>query len=179
MKKLVIVAIASLFAAVVNAASCTWSTMAVTSDMSGMIDGGTYWLVSLGADSGASADFTIFAGGSYDFGTYNVVSTGDVSNGSAGGLLDNLNESDNGTYYALVVWDGVTDGDSYYGVAEGSISGIVINPPSDADYLAFDNLGYGGYMATDTAVTDVVPEPTSGLLMLLGLAGLALKRKHS
>ena len=33
--------------------------------------------------------------------------------------------------------------------------------------------------ATPFMLTSVVPEPTSGLLMLLGVAGLALKRKRA
>ena len=42
---------------------------------------------------------------------------------------------------------------------------------------------YGGLAGTDTAGSkgawSVVPEPTSGLLMLLGMAGLALRRKRA
>ena len=188
MKKLMIAAAAIVLATgFANAANCAWGTMAVTSDMSAMIDGGTYWLVALGADTGASSAFKVNSDGTYDFGAYSVVNTGTVSGGSAGGSLTGLSASDNGSYYALIVWDGVegvdgTTGKGYYGVAEGMITGIVAEPPTDAEMINFDNLGYGGYMATTTHTVPVsgpVPEPTSGLLMLLGMAGLALRRRRA
>ena len=183
MKKLMVIATVALVASFANAANCIWSTTAVTADMTGMIDGGTYWLVSLGADSGASSAFKVNSDGTYDFGSYSVVDTGAVNGGAAGNTLTGLSESDNGTYYALIIWDGVegvdgTTGKGFYGVAESSISSIVANPPTDADPIGFDNLGYGGYMATTTH-TEPVPEPTSGLLMLLGMAGLALRRRRA
>ena len=37
----------------------------------------------------------------------------------------------------------------------------------------------GGGLTTPFGVSQVVPEPTSGLLMLIGMAGLALKRKRA
>ena len=37
----------------------------------------------------------------------------------------------------------------------------------------------GGSGATPLAVSEVVPEPTSGMLILLGLAGLALRRRRA
>ena len=42
----------------------------------------------------------------------------------------------------------------------------------------FNNIGGTGG-ATSWAPTSAVPEPTSGLLLLLGMAGLALKRKRA
>ena len=187
MKKLMIVAAVALATCFANAANCNWSTTAVTADMTGMIDGGTYWLVALGADTGASSAFKVNSDGTYDFGSYSVVDTGAVNSGAAGGMITGLTAADNSTYYALIIWDGVegvdgTTGKGYFGVAEGSLAGISDSPPMDADPIPFDNLGYGGYMATTTHTVPVsgpVPEPTSGLLLLLGMAGLALKRKRA
>jgi len=36
-----------------------------------------------------------------------------------------------------------------------------------------------GWVTADSKVVDPIPEPTSGLLMLLGVSGLALKRKRA
>ena len=41
-----------------------------------------------------------------------------------------------------------------------------------------DNFG-GGFVGFDAGTWTAVPEPTSGLLLLLGVAGLALKRKRA
>ena len=187
MKKLMVVAAVALAAGFANAASCNWTTTAVTADMTGMIDGGTYWLVALGADTGASSAFKVNSDGTYDFGSYSVVDTGAVNSGAAGSKITGLSSADNGKYYALIIWDGVegvdgATGKGFYGIAEGSLTGISDDPPMDADMINFDNLGYGGYMATTTHTVPVsgpVPEPTSGLLLLLGMAGLALKRKRA
>ena len=178
MKKLMIAVAVALTAVAVNAANCNWNTMALTADMTGMIDGGTYWLVALGADSGVAGGFTVFDDGTYDFGSYSVAGTGSVNSGAAGGTITGLTAANNGNYYALVIWDGTTGPGGYFGVAEGMIAGIVDAPPTDANMIGFDNLGYGGYMATDK-LTTAVPEPTSGLLLLIGMAGLALRRRRA
>ena len=177
MKKLMMAVAVTLTAVAVNAANCNWSTTAVTSDMTGVIDGGTYWLVALGADTGVASGFTVYQDGTYDFGNYSVVGTGSVASGAAGNTITGLSAANNGDNYALIIWDGVLGEGGYYGVAEGAIAGIVDAPPTDAAAIGFDNLGFGGYMATDT-LTVPIPEPTSGLLMVLGMAGLALRRKQ-
>ena len=41
------------------------------------------------------------------------------------------------------------------------------------------SLAYGTFAAGTQGGWTAVPEPTSGLLMLLGMAGLALKRKRA
>ena len=45
--------------------------------------------------------------------------------------------------------------------------------------IAFNSLGKNIYGTTTAVTWTAVPEPTSGLLLLLGVAGLALKRKRA
>ena len=57
----------------------------------------------------------------------------------------------------------------YYGESAADGGAITLNPISGVE---------SGYLRTDPAPAPV-PEPTSGLLLLLGVAGLALKRKRA
>ena len=181
MKKLMVAALVATLGIAASAANCNWSSYATTADMAAGLDG-SYWLVALGTDTGASSGFVVKQDGTYDFGAYSVVDSGTMQSstyGATSGTLTGLTEADNSTYYALVVWDGVTGADGKYGVAEGMIEGIVANPPSDAKLISFDNSGMGMGLTMATLDTQAVPEPTSGLLLLLGVAGLALRRRRA
>ena len=77
-------------------------------------------------------------------------------------------------YYQVLVTNGDGDKASIY---EFSISGTTAtSSPQDktlnASWASGEFLQQGGY-------TVAVPEPTSGLLMLVGLAGLALRRRRA
>ena len=77
-------------------------------------------------------------------------------------------------YYAVLVTSGDGKSASYYAI--GSVSGdatTVANLTVNATWGDTTFLQQGGYTAT------VAPEPTSGLLILLGMAGLALRRKRA
>lgn len=173
MNKLMIVVAAICFATVTRAASFVWSTTVLTSTMDDVIDGGNYYLVALGTETDVSG-FKVYNNGTYDFGGYTVVDTGIISGGSAAGQVAGLNESANGTYYALVVVDAAK---SYWGVDTEVVVGIASDPPTDA-ISSFDNTTFGGMMYGDQATLSI-PEPTSSLLMLVGFASLALRRRRA
>ena len=87
----------------------------------------------------------------------------------------------NGTYYAaLLIVDNVTEG----GYVMGNIGSIAVE---GALAVERQNLGaniFGNGVSTDKVATAwystaAVPEPTSGLLLLLGVAGLALRRRRA
>ena len=81
-----------------------------------------------------------------------------------------------GTYYAIVLYTATEGGKDYF---MGNFASQAVESTMDVEITGLANtLGGAGSTATSWQ-TAAVPEPTSGLLMLLGLAGLALKRKRA
>ena len=82
-------------------------------------------------------------------------------------------------YYAILVTDGDANTKaSYYQLAQisgTSESSGATDRTINADWSGGEFLEQGGY----TVTVGAVPEPTSGLLLLLGVAGLALKRRRA
>ena len=62
----------------------------------------------------------------------------------------------------------------YTGVTE--VSGSFYEPPDSGTAFTFKTDAFTG---SGTIATASVPEPTSGILLLLGMAGLALRRKRT
>ncbi len=132
--------------------------------------GGTYWLIALGGSSDVSGISVDNLG--------NLVGATAMETGAFaatyGGSINGLTAADNGTYYAMVVFDSTT---LNWGIAVAQISGISDAPPMNGDFMFFSNLGQeNGYwsMAANTAT---VPEPTSMALLALGAASFGLRRK--
>ena len=183
MKKLLIAAAIVCAAAVVQAATANWATdyTMVTGEDEARTSAIAYtWAIV----EGTTSDFSgySFDGGTLTGGT--AVGTGNSSvdlYGSSAGTLTGTA----GNYYALLIHTDENGG--YWGISSAVQA---VNNPTDASgntlmAMTFQNgtdvFGYGA----DAMVANIkdagapVPEPTSGLLMLLGVAGLALKRKRA
>ena len=85
-------------------------------------------------------------------------------------------------YFAIVVEDSIYIGptSSVETPATGE-KAMTFNAKSSSQAAAFDaskGFSTAGWYAAASSGGEPVPEPTSGLLMLLGMAGLALRRRH-
>ena len=184
MKKLIVAALAVGFAVAANAAAMTWS-----SDGGGIIlqDGGwadgtvTMYLYEITA-----ADYAKFTGTADAISTAVYNQYGTKSANSAlddWGIAQVTDSRDFGvgdTAYAAVVFT-YTDGDGteWY---KGNIASYTFDSANDGIVGALDvNLGGTGLAVGNSGAIawQSVPEPTSGLLMLVGLAGLALRRRRA
>ena len=179
MKKVIVFAAGLLLAAVTQGASVGW-TLAGASNYAG--DKYMFFVVGQnGADSIATISALLDAGESLDgyaFGSGNVGASGAANVGAAA----SGKSLDAGTYESfMVVFDSadpVAGSSKYALVKEGANQTKTISPTAaTVTFVAGNQSAYLNDASNWKAYG--VPEPTSGLLMLVGLAGLALRRRRA
>lgn len=187
-----VVAAVAMLGIAANAASCSWKTewLYAIDESHATYQGtanftGKYWVL-MGdfSDITVNASGVLSANGTFDY----VNSSGSTGNAVdvSGGLSSKINDltaADNGANIALVIFYDQEGG--YYGFDTDVIAGIVDPNPgagitgADATPVTFStSFGDGMYLMGATTPA-AVPEPTTGLLMLLGMAGLALRRRRA
>ena len=86
-------------------------------------------------------------------------------------------------YFALVVDDsiyiGVTSSVNTPATGNMTMSFNAKSSSQSALQTEYEGFGSAGWYAKSSGGTEPIPEPTSGILLLLGFAGLALKRKRA
>ena len=187
MKKLVIAIVAVAMATCANAASWSWqsSTAAVTPGGSDALGGASIYLF-FGYTSSADAN-TAKASLLSSLRAGNAISgySQTATLNSSGILEEQAFTGDEAKLYAFaVILADDADGNSYmFQSANKNATASSVGTAS----LSFDISSTTLKSLTDTGTgagwfqysTGAVPEPTSGLLLLLGVAGLALKRKRA
>ena len=129
------------------------------------------WATVSAMDTAALYNYYI-VGGKSATATQNSLATGQA-NITQSGLPDGSTESPQ-TVYGVVLYVDTKTAEGYDGVDAFVKSAVQTGTYKDTTGLTFASLA-GGKSTNWTAV----PEPTSGLLMLLGMAGLALRRKRA
>ncbi|MBO5642669.1 MAG: PEP-CTERM sorting domain-containing protein [Kiritimatiellae bacterium] len=178
MKKIMIAAVAIMLGIAANAAAVTWGVTAVTGPDASAAPAGWVAYVLDGADYAA---FSALDGDKVAaFAADNAIATGAVVAGRGGSVVSikggNFANSSAVSSF-MVIFDNASaaDADNFAYTAVGNTS---INDSGADSSIGFGTFASatattGGWQSTD------VPEPTSGLLLLLGVAGLALKRKRA
>ena len=184
MKKLMIALVAVAVGMVANAASFTWKVQSGYiwdgADTPAKITSGSAYLVFASALSQSDL-VTAFAADAAT--AASTVSSKAVSTGTIG--------SNARIAETAFTSDVTSDQTAYFVVFSGD--NMYVSITADAEYLAVGTspISFGSVTSSSKAFNDVaggytsagwygaVPEPTSGLLMLLGMAGLALRRKRA
>ena len=125
----------------------------------------------------------------FDFSSATFVTSGgfDMDNYAFGSVSDaNLQSSDlvpstsAGQAYSIVLVDqnvsSLDNYEGYYTIVSGQSGAGVLPGATNTYYADFVNTTSPAHTTSQMAAA---PEPTSGLLLLLGVAGLALKRKRA
>jgi len=174
MKKIMIALAAIALAVGAQAATVSWKVTTGGSDYAGMtvyaFANTTTATILSACASGVEGDWSaLFADASVG------TNTGSGTRLTAAGDNNGIKADDTLTF--VIVDGNVADGSNYFVFNSVDIPAAnVYEPPTTGTALSFKaaNLSVAG-SGTFTAV----PEPTSGLLMLVGLAGLALRRRRA
>ena len=173
MKKLMIAVAIVCATAMSQAASLNWQTWGFINDGSAdsdWITGGQAYLVMV-TDVGnfsVANDLTVTGG--------SIVDSMSFADGTANGTWTGTDSLVDGTTYQFaMILTSAGDGaevptTGFFGVDEGPYE------------VTWSSATGGSFIPEHEGIsisTQVVPEPTSGLLLLLGMAGLALKRKRA
>ena len=188
MKKLMIALAAVAVAAGVQAASFSWKTSATgkvyNPGTETLLASATAYLFDATAVTQASL-VSAFATGGLDLSSKGSLSSQSISNGAIGTteFVDSTAAGDTLTAYfaSIITIDSkdylfISDEVAKIGV-EGKTSAMSFSVKTSSQAAALD--AAGGYSSAGWYTTAAVPEPTSGLLMLLGMAGLALRRRRA
>lgn len=173
MKKLIIGAFAIVCATVVQAASVSWM---LEKDSAKTFGGLTAYVIN-GSDYSAVVDLLTAGGATVatDFNSYVINSAALNSRGAGGDVATGLT----GTSLAFFIFadDTIADGSTYSSTGIVDSSAYVYTPPASSPgdlTLTVDSFTTKG---APIGGGSSIPEPTSGLLVLLGVAGLALRRR--
>ena len=188
MKKILITASVIAFTAIANAASVNWGgAVANPTDTNIPLASGSSAYLLWSASTYESAATTISAlttGSIADNGgkivdSYNLVSDDTNVNYAFTKNYAASNPANEIGYYAVLVVDGSDTSKAAYYYLGNVVSSTATSEPANLiinlDWSGSEYLTKGGY----TVAVGAVPEPTSGLLMLVGIAGLALRRRRA
>ena len=186
MKKLVIALAVAAMAVIGNAASVNWlsgtvlepggavANKSVTAYL-WVIDAATYDTLSGNATGTAMSDAVYAAYGSNLGSAYTSKTT---SKKGAADLIDDSKSYGAGdSAYGVILYTYGTGDEMQY---MGNVGKITFESAMDMESAKMSEFLLGNTSAAAPAwSTAAVPEPTSGLLMLLGMAGLALRRRRA
>lgn len=189
MKKLLVAFAVAVFAIAANAATFAWSNPygldAYNQPNDAAFAAGTIYLMS--GDATAQAAFISSVLGATDYqAAFNTQIASAVQSGTLtsdgmfnGGASIEFDADETYSYYQVMI-DTANNGVYISELIAGNASAVGTNPLDFYNDAAYANGAFADTQKTFAGAGwyTAVPEPTSGLLLLLGVAGLVLRRKQ-
>ena len=182
MKKLMFMLAAVAMAVCARAASVSWSTVAMyNAEGAKIADKATVYVYLMDADTynGLTDVWAAYGDKVKAGGTDASASktSGKYTHKASNIYAPNGTATANTTYYAAIIATYGTDDDMKYYAEKAAVT---TGDDGDAAFnVGVGHLDTAASAATAWTAAASVPEPTSGLLMLMGLAGLALRRRRA
>ncbi len=175
MKKLLATLSAIMIGVAANAAAVNWQANAIQSSPDTAVAAG--WLVQIYSSTVAYSYEAAKEGSIATWATGSTVAAGTTFRATGSGTQENGTTA---SYYA-VIYDAASVAAAKNYIVSDNVS-VTINAAGSAGGLSFGamtNTTTANKFLNSSWTAAAVPEPTSGLLLLLGMAGLALKRKRA
>ena len=178
MKKMMIMLGAVAMATCVQAASVSWGVNYAGQGATFAGNGATI-MAFAGSDYDAVINLVTVSGIetlAADLADYELGSSTFKNNRGAATATGNVDGAPN-TMFWMILAEGSTDaGKSVLWTAASDVTGNFYEPPASGTEFG---LNAASFANSGTIAAAAIPEPTSGLLMLVGLAGLALRRRRA
>ena len=177
MKKLIMFAAVVVFVGISQAAMIDWSiSKNATKNYAGTASAMTVYLLSASQWSTMESQIAAKGEAALTSGTYLASATSSTSAAveTEKVTVSGYNPGDSVAFYSVIFGK---DGDNkpYYKAATVTQS---VYDPNDDDYSTAKTASFTALKFNNASWTAVAPEPTSGLLMLVGLGALALRRRR-
>ena len=171
MKKIIIALGMIAMAIGVQAASVNWSLNGAGSDYKT----GNMLIYAFEGDVTTAAVAALSSTEASDWSTFLSVEPKTISKrGAATGSVSGYTKGETSYLTFVVVDTAIAEGNAWRVIAAADVTGNVYEG-ADTPSTFYSNLA----SVSASGTFESVPEPTSGLLLLLGMAGLALKRKQA
>lgn len=178
MKKLMVAVAIAMLGVMANAATVKWMANAIQNSPDTSVGAG--WLVQV-YSSTVAYDYALAKAGTIETWASSTTVAAGTTFRASGTVANGIANGSTASFYA-VVYDAadVASAKNYIVSTDVSITATAAGNDVTLSFGAMNGTALGTnkfYGQSWTAAA--VPEPTSGLLLLLGVAGLALKRKRA